>query len=41
MNRRAIFFGGMAIVTVSIFFGHMIGTEKVLRSEIACRVALE
>jgi len=29
MNRRAIFFGGMAIVTVSIFFGQMIGTEKV------------
>jgi len=31
MNRRTIFFGGMAIVTVSIVFGsgHMIGNEKV------------
>ena len=31
MNRRAIFFSGMAIVTVSIFFasGHMVGNEKV------------
>jgi hypothetical protein len=31
MNRRTIFYSGMAIVTVSIFFGsgHMIGNEKV------------
>jgi hypothetical protein len=31
MNRRTIFFSGMAIVTVSIVFGsgHMIGNEKV------------
>ncbi|MGB6591790.1 MAG: hypothetical protein WBE68_09820 [Candidatus Nitrosopolaris sp.] len=31
MNRRTIFYSGMTIVTVSIFFGsgHMIGNEKV------------
>jgi hypothetical protein len=31
MNSRTIFYSGMAIVTVSIFFGsgHMIGNEKV------------
>ena len=32
MNRRTIFYSGMTIVTVSIFFGsgYMIGSEKVL-----------